>query len=76
MTTEVLDSGTPLPAQSVGELMDSIGRAAVAAAQMLAHAPAAKKNQALQNAADALLVRRNQLLAANARDLDAAKRSG
>ncbi len=76
MTTEVLDSGTPLPAQSIGELMDSMGRAGLAAAQVLAHAPAAQKNEVLQQAADALLVRRSQVLAANARDVETARRSG
>jgi len=76
MTTEVLDSGTPLPTQSIGELMESMGRAALAAAQVLAHALPIQKNEALRRAGDALLRRRNDLLAANDHDLEAAKRSG
>jgi len=76
MTTEVLDSGKPSPAQSLGELMESMGRAAVAAAQVLAHATTTQKNEALQRAADAFLRQRNELLVANGHDVDAAKRSG
>jgi len=76
MTTEVLDSGKPSPAQSLGELMESMGRAAVAAAQVLAHATTTQKNEALQRAADALLRQRNELLVANGHDVNAAKRSG
>jgi glutamate-5-semialdehyde dehydrogenase len=76
MTTEVLDANDSSPAQSLGELMDSMGRAALAAAHVLAHASTAQKNEALQSAADALLRRRNELLAANARDLQAATRAG
>ncbi len=76
MTTEVLNSDESTPAQSLGELMDSMGRAALAAAQVLAQAPTAQKNEALQQAADALLRRRNELLAANARDVQAATRAG
>ena len=76
MTTEVLDADEASPAQSLGELMDSMGRAALAAAQVLAHATTEQKNQALQRAADELLRRRNELLAANTRDVQAATRAG
>ncbi len=76
MTTEVLDADGASPAQSLGELMDSMGRAALAAAQVLALATPEQKNEALQQAADALLRRRNELLAANARDVQAATRAG
>jgi glutamate-5-semialdehyde dehydrogenase len=76
MTTEVLDADDASPAQSLGELMDSMGRAALAAAQVLAHATTEQKNQALQRAADELLRRRNELLAANTRDVQAATRAG
>jgi glutamate-5-semialdehyde dehydrogenase len=76
MTTEVLDADDACPAQSLGELMDSMGRAALAAAQVLAHATTEQKNQALQRAADELLRRRNELLAANTRDVQAATRAG
>ncbi len=76
MTTEVLNASDSSPVQSLGELMDSMGRAAVAAAHVLAQATTTQKNEALQRAADALLRRRNELLAANARDLQAATRAG
>ncbi|HEY4646161.1 MAG TPA: glutamate-5-semialdehyde dehydrogenase [Steroidobacteraceae bacterium] len=56
--------------------MESMGRAAVAAAQVLAHATTTQKNEALQRAADAFLRQRNELLVANGHDVDAAKRSG
>jgi glutamate-5-semialdehyde dehydrogenase len=76
MTTEVLDANDASPAQSLGELMDSMGRAALAAAHVLAHATTEQKNEALQRAADALLRRRNELLTANTRDMQAATRAG
>jgi glutamate-5-semialdehyde dehydrogenase len=76
MTTEVLDADGASPAQTLGELMDSMGRAALAASHVLAHATTEQKNAALQRAADALLRRRNELLAANARDLQVATRAG
>jgi glutamate-5-semialdehyde dehydrogenase len=76
MTTEERHSGTPAPTQSLGELMESIGRAALAAAQVLAHATTTQKNEALERAVDALLRQRKELLAANARDVDAARRAG
>ncbi len=76
MTTEVLDSDKPSPSQSLGELMDSMGRAALAAARVLAQASTAQKNAALQRTADTLLRRRNEVLAANARDVQAATRTG
>ncbi|HJS22381.1 MAG TPA: glutamate-5-semialdehyde dehydrogenase [Steroidobacteraceae bacterium] len=76
MTTEVLDADGAAPAQSLGELMDSMGRAALAAAQVLAHATTEQKNAGLQKGADELLRRRNELLAANARDVQAATRAG
>jgi glutamate-5-semialdehyde dehydrogenase len=76
MTTEVLNADDASPAQSLGELMDSMGRAALAAAQVLAHATTEQKNAALQRAADELLRRRNEVLTANARDVQAATRAG
>jgi glutamate-5-semialdehyde dehydrogenase len=76
MTTEVLDADGATPAQSLGELMESMGRAALAAAQVLAHATTEQKNAALQRAADELLRRRNEVLAANERDVQAATRAG
>jgi glutamate-5-semialdehyde dehydrogenase len=56
--------------------MESIGRGALAAAQVLAHATTTQKDEALQRSADALLRQRNELLAANARDVESARRAG
>jgi glutamate-5-semialdehyde dehydrogenase len=60
----------------VAEMMDSIGRAAVEAAGLLALADTDRKNAALASAATALRARAGQILAANARDLDAAEAAG
>jgi glutamate-5-semialdehyde dehydrogenase len=58
--------------QQLGELMEGLGRAAVAAAALLAHAPAAQKNAALAAAAAAVRAQRAAILAANQRDMAAA----
>jgi glutamate-5-semialdehyde dehydrogenase len=55
----------------IAELMTPIGRAAVAAAEVLARADTAQKDAALEAAAAALRRRREEILAANARDLKA-----
>ena len=60
----------------MAEMMDSIGRAAVEAAGLLALADTDRKNAALASAAAALRARAGQILAANARDLDAAEAAG
>ncbi len=57
----------------VHQLMQDIGRAAVAAAAQLALADTAVKNRALLAAAAALRARRAQILAANAADMDSAR---
>jgi glutamate-5-semialdehyde dehydrogenase len=57
----------------LGELMEGLGRAAVAAAALLAHAPTAQKNAALAAAAAAVRAQRAAILAANQRDLAAAR---
>jgi glutamate-5-semialdehyde dehydrogenase len=62
-----------MDAQQLGELMEGLGRAAVAAAALLAHAPAAQKNAALAAAAAAVRAQRAAILAANQRDLAAAR---
>jgi glutamate-5-semialdehyde dehydrogenase len=62
-----------MSAQTVGELMTGLGIAAVAAAEVLALAPSAQKNAALAAAAEALRTRRAELLAANERDVAAAR---
>jgi glutamate-5-semialdehyde dehydrogenase len=61
-----------MDAQQLGELMEGLGRAAVAAAALLAHAPAAQKNAALAAAAAAVRAQRAAILAANQRDMAAA----
>jgi glutamate-5-semialdehyde dehydrogenase len=60
----------------VSALMDPIGRAAVEAARVLSLAGTAQKNAALVSAAEALSRRRDDVLAANARDLKAAHAGG
>jgi glutamate-5-semialdehyde dehydrogenase len=57
---------------NVAELMQSIGRAARAAARVLALAPTEQKNRALRAAAAALRAQRGEILAANNRDMSAA----
>jgi len=56
--------------------MDPIGRAAVAAARALALASTGQKNAALVSAAEALSRRRDEVLAANARDMKAGEAAG
>jgi len=60
------------PADSVATLMQSIGRAARAAAEVLAFARPEAKKRALLAAADAIRAHRHRILAANARDLQEA----
>ena len=59
--------------QRIGELMAPLGKAASAAAATLALAPTAQKNAALEAAAAAIRGRSAELLAANERDLAAAR---
>ncbi len=61
---------------AVTEMMDSIGRAAVEAAEVLALADTDRKNAALVSAAGSLRARAGEILAANARDVDAAEAAG
>jgi glutamate-5-semialdehyde dehydrogenase len=58
---------------AITELMEGIGRAAVAAAAVLARTPTAQKNAALAAAVAAVRERRGAILAANERDLAAAR---
>ncbi|HSY95453.1 MAG TPA: glutamate-5-semialdehyde dehydrogenase [Steroidobacteraceae bacterium] len=60
------------PHPDVAELMQGIGRAARAAARVLALAPAEQKNRALSAAAAALRAHGSEILAANAGDMRAA----
>jgi glutamate-5-semialdehyde dehydrogenase len=60
-------------ADRIGELMEGLGRAATEAADTLALAPAAQKNAALAAAAAAIRERSAGILAANERDMSAAR---
>src|SRR6202050_1811007 len=62
-----------MDAQQLGDLREARAGAAVAAAALLAHAPAAQKNAALAAAAAAVRAQRAAILAANQRDLAAAR---
>jgi glutamate-5-semialdehyde dehydrogenase len=59
--------------EKVGEIMERLGRAAVEVAAVLALAGAEKKNAALSAAAQAVRERRGEILAANERDMAAAR---
>jgi len=71
-----VQSSTPDSALDIAATMTAMGRAAVAAAGALALADAETKNRALDAMAAALRARRAELLAANARDMDAARAKG
>ena len=60
----------------VAEVMNSIGRAAVEAAAVLALADTDRKNAALASAAASLRARVGEIICANARDVDAAEAAG
>ena len=62
--------------EELGELMQRLGRDAVAAAAVLAQADTATKDAALKGAAAALRARAGQILSANAHDLAAARAAG
>ena len=57
----------------LGDLMEGLGKAAAHAAAILALAGTAKKNAALQAVANSIRARRAQILAANERDMAAAR---
>ncbi len=58
---------------AIGEVMEGLGKAAVEAASLLALAGTAEKNAALVAAAAAIRARRGEILAANERDVSAAR---
>jgi glutamate-5-semialdehyde dehydrogenase len=68
--------GRGATAMDVQSYMVSVGKAARAAARSIARADTATKNRALLAAADALHSGAEALLAANARDVDAARAAG
>ena len=62
--------------EDAAAMMAQIGRAARAAAQELAYAPSEVKRAALLAAAEAVVARQAEILAANAKDLDQAAEKG
>jgi glutamate-5-semialdehyde dehydrogenase len=60
-------------ASSVGPVMEQMGRAALEAAAVLAQASTRQKNDALIAAAKAIRASRAEILAANSRDMEAAR---
>ena len=60
----------------ISEIMERLGRDAVAAAAVLARTPSAVKDEALARAAEALRARAGEILTANGHDLAAARAAG
>ncbi|WP_439111180.1 glutamate-5-semialdehyde dehydrogenase [Lentibacter sp.] len=60
----------------IGDMMQSLGRAAKAAAAELAFATSAQKEQALLTAAEAVWAKRDEIIAANAKDMEFATEKG
>jgi glutamate-5-semialdehyde dehydrogenase len=69
-------SGHSASIAEIGALMEPLGRAAVAAARVLAGVSADVKNQALSGASAAIRARRSEILAANELDMRAARTRG
>jgi glutamate-5-semialdehyde dehydrogenase len=69
-------SAVPIQQADLARMMDSIGRAAVDAAEQLAQASTAAKNHALQAMATALRAHADEILKANEIDMRAAKERG
>src|SRR5450755_395567 len=64
------------PSAELRDMVHAMGESARAASRELARAPTAAKNHALEAAADALVDREKTILAANARDVKAARSEG
>jgi glutamate-5-semialdehyde dehydrogenase len=62
--------------QNIKEYMEALGKSARQASRQIANADTNAKNQALTNIANAILREKEALLAANAKDLAAAKANG
>ncbi|MBC8209936.1 MAG: gamma-glutamyl-phosphate reductase, partial [Gammaproteobacteria bacterium] len=62
--------------QTLEQYMQKLGEQARAASVILANAEPAKKNQALQAIADALLAQRDAIKQANNRDLEQGRQAG
>jgi glutamate-5-semialdehyde dehydrogenase len=71
-----IDKSPNLQGADLATLMTRLGQEAAAAATVLAQASTATKNLALAKIAGSLRARRAELLAANARDMDAARAKG
>ncbi len=67
---------TDLGGADIAVVMAELGRKARAAAARLATTPAETKARALRAAADALLARQNDIIAANALDMAAGREAG
>ena len=63
-------------AENIPALMQDLGRKAKAAAAELAFAPSEAKRKALEAAADAMWTRRDEVIAANAKDLEFGREKG
>ncbi len=63
-------------AENIPALMQELGRKAKAAAAELAFAPSDAKRKALDAAADAMWARRDEIIAANAKDLEYGREKG
>ena len=61
---------------AIAAMMNTLGRNAREAARLLSRAPAADKNAALDAAAAAIVASRDEILAANRRDMEAAQARG
>ncbi|MBI3113617.1 MAG: glutamate-5-semialdehyde dehydrogenase, partial [Rhodospirillales bacterium] len=68
--------GSNKSSKAIRALMRRIGKAAKAAARVLALAPSAAKNKALREAAASLRRRKNEILSENAKDMAAAEKKG
>jgi len=73
---DLSEHAPPGTVRSVPDIMGALGRAARAAAEVLALAAPEQKNRALRAAATCVRARRHKVLAANVRDVRAASDSG
>src|SRR5690242_2040277 len=73
VSTSASDAQSAPPPADVGALMEQIGRAALDASAVLAQASTQQKNAALIAAATAIRSDRADILAANAKDMEAAR---
>ena len=67
---------TALEQQSIAAAMNALGKAARAAAAVLARTDAGRRDEALRRAADAIRSQSNAILAANSQDMRGAEEKG